>query len=152
MSPVLQLCDATLIRGGVRVLDGLSMTIDPGEHTAIVGPNGAGKTSLIRMLMLEDRPLASINGTPPLRLFGRASWDVFDLRTRLGIVTGELDAGFGMGTSRGRVSGLDVATSGLVGTHGVFPHHQVTDAMRERGRAALARVEALHLADRPLRE
>jgi iron complex transport system ATP-binding protein len=148
--PVLELSNATLVRGGTRVLDSLTLTIHRGEHTAILGPNGAGKTSLIRLLTLEDRPHATDNGTPPLRLFGRERWDVAELRTRLGVVTGELDAGFGMRTSRGRVSGFDVALSGLFGSHGVFAHHEVTDAMREQARAALARVEAAHLAGRLL--
>ncbi len=152
MEPVLELQRATLVRGRTRVLEDFSLTIQPGEHTAILGPNGAGKTSLIRMLTLEDRARAPENGAPPLRLFGRASWDLSELRTRLGVVTGDLDARFGLGTSGGRVSGLDAAVSGLLGSHGVFPHHAVTDAMREQGRAALARVEAPHLAGKPLNE
>jgi iron complex transport system ATP-binding protein len=104
------------------------------------------------MLTLDDRPRASDNGTPPLRLFGRSSWDLSELRTRLGVVSGDLDAGFGLGTSGGRVRGLDVALSGLLGSHGVFSHHDVTDAMRDRARDALERVEAAHLAGRPLNE
>ena len=152
MEPVLELRNATLVRGGTRVLESLSLTIRRGEHTAILGPNGAGKTSLIRMLMLEDRPRATDNGAPPLRLFGRETWDIAELRTRLGIVTGDLDAGFGIGTSGGRVAGLDAAVSGLLGSHGLFAHHDVTDGMREQGRAALARVEALHLAGKSLNE
>ena len=152
MDPVLELRDATLIRGGTRVLNGLSLTIGRGEHTAILGPNGAGKTSLIRMLTLEDRPRAGDNGVPPIRLFGRATWDLTELRTRLGVVSGDLDAGFGIGTSGGRVSGIDVAVSGLLGSHGVFAHHDVTEAMRQRGIEALERVEASHLAGKPLNE
>lgn len=152
MEPVLELRNATLFRGGARVLDRLTLTIHQGEHTAILGPNGAGKSSLIRMLMLEDRPRAASNGTPPLRLFGRETWDVSELRTRLGIVTGDLDSGFGLGTSGGRVRGADVALSGLFGSHGVFSHHDVTDAMRARALEALTRVEASHLAGKPLNE
>jgi iron complex transport system ATP-binding protein len=151
-TPVLELTEATLIRGGTRVLHRLSLRIDHGEHTAILGPNGAGKSSLIRMLTLEDRPLAMLDGVPPLRLFGKAVWDLMDLRARLGIVTGDLDADFGRWTSRGRVSGLDAAMSGLLGSEGIFSHHQVTDAMRDQARAALGRVEALHLAGKRLTE
>ena len=152
MPPILELVNATLFRGRTRVLDGLSFTIDEGEHTAILGPNGAGKTSLIRMLTLDDRPRAADNGTPALRLFGREHWDIAELRTRLGVVTGDLDAGFGLEHSGGRVSGLDTAVSGLFGSHGVFSHHDVTSSMRDQGRAALARVEVLHLASKPLNE
>jgi iron complex transport system ATP-binding protein len=152
MEPVLELTNATLIRGRTRVFEKLSLSIAQGEHTAVLGPNGAGKSSLIRMLTLDDRPRATENGIPPLRLFGRASWDLSELRTRLGVVTGDLDAGFGIGTSGGRVCGLDVALSGLLGSHGVFSHHDVTDEMRDRAGDALARVEAAHLSAKPLNE
>ena len=57
MTFVLELHEATLIRGGVPVLDRISLSIRRGQHTAILGPNGAGKSSLIRMLTLDDRPL-----------------------------------------------------------------------------------------------
>jgi iron complex transport system ATP-binding protein len=152
MDPVLELRNATLVRGRTRVFEGLSLSIAQGEHTAVLGPNGAGKSSLIRMLTLDDRPRSTEAGVPPLRLFGRSSWDLTELRTRLGVVTGDLDAGFGMGTSGGRVCGLDVTLSGLLSSHGVFSHHEVTDEMRGRARQALDRVEAGHLAARPLNE
>ena len=152
MAPILELVNATLVRGRTRVLDRLSFTIEQGEHTAILGPNGAGKTSLIRMLTLDDRPRASENGTPALRLFGREHWDIGELRTRLGVVTGDLDASFGVSTSGGRVSGLDTAVSGFFGSHGVFSHHDVSAAMREQGRDALTRVEVPHLAGKPINE
>jgi iron complex transport system ATP-binding protein len=150
--PVLELNNATIIRGGVPVIHGLSLVVHAGEHTAILGPNGSGKSSLIRVLTLDDRPMSTDNGRPALRLFGRERWDVAELRARLGVVTGDLDVGFGQGTSGGRVSGQDVTLSGLLGSHGVFSHHEVTDAMRERARAALARVEASHLSAKVLNE
>jgi iron complex transport system ATP-binding protein len=152
MEPVLELKNATLVRGRTRVFENLSLIVGHGQHTAVLGPNGAGKSSFIRMLTLDDRPRATDNGAPPLRLFGRSNWDLSELRARLGVVTGDLDAGFGLGTSGGRVCALDVALSGLLGSHGVFSHHEVTDAMRERARIALERVEALHLGGRPLNE
>src|SRR5262249_49328992 len=60
--------------------------------------------------------------------------------------------GFGHSTSRGRVSGADAALSGLFGSQGVFAHHDVTAHMREQAHQALARVEAPHLAAKPLNE
>ncbi len=159
-TPVIELTNLTSMRGGVRVLHGLSLAILPGEHTAILGPNGAGKSSLMRLLMLEDRPLASHGGPedfrqahiPPLRLFGRASWDLAELRRHLGVVTGDFDANFGWSTSRGRVRGNDVVLSGLFGSQGIFATHQVTDAMREQAMDALRRVDAAHLAQKLLNE
>ena len=149
--PLVELVESTLVRGRARVLEDVSLAIRRGEHTAILGPNGAGKSSLIRMFTLDDRPLQS-DGVPSLRFFGREIWDVDELRRHIGVVTGDLDATFGMGTSAGRVVAMDVALSGLLGSQGVFAHHEVTNEMRARARAALDRVEALHLAERPLRE
>jgi len=34
--------------GNVKVLDVVSLTIEKGEHIAMMGPNGAGKTTIIR--------------------------------------------------------------------------------------------------------
>jgi iron complex transport system ATP-binding protein len=174
MSFVLQLNEATLIRGGVAVLDGITLSIRRGEHTAILGPNGAGKSSLIRMLTLDERPLrrsqartsvaadlqvrgrrpaeVQVGGTAPLRIFGQDKWDVEALRRRLGVVTGDLDRDFGAGTSGGRVRAIDVALSGLFGSHGVFAHHVVDESMRRQARRSLERVGAGHLAHRPLNQ
>jgi iron complex transport system ATP-binding protein len=153
MPPVLELTRATVLRGGVQVLHDLSLRIEAGEHTAILGPNGAGKTSLMRVLTLDDRPRASDDdGPPPLRMLGRHTWDLTELRARFAVVTGDLDQRFGLEMSGGRVAGLDVATSGLLGSHGVFFHHDVTPEMRQLGRDALERVDALHLAAKPLNQ
>jgi len=152
MPPIIEAEGLTKRFGDVQALDGLSLTAESGHVTALLGPNGAGKSSLIRMLTLDDRPRAAENSVPPLKLFGHSSWDLSELRSHLGVVTGDLDAGFGMGTSRGRVRGIDVALSGLLGSHGVFSHHEVNNEMRERARLALDRVEASHLSARPLNE
>ena len=55
--PLLELSGATVVLGGRRVLDGLTLAIGVGEHTAIVGPNGAGKSTFIKLLTLQHYPL-----------------------------------------------------------------------------------------------
>ncbi|MBN1448884.1 MAG: ABC transporter ATP-binding protein [Bacteroidetes bacterium] len=42
--------DVSFAYDSAPVLDGVSLSIDPGEFIGIVGPNGAGKTTLIRIL------------------------------------------------------------------------------------------------------
>jgi len=130
------------------VLDSLNLTISRGEHVAIVGPNGAGKSSLIRLLTLEDYPLAAGEAAdePPLRLFGRARWDAAELRSRMGIVSADVHDRFTEGPWVAQVPGLDVVLSGFFASRGVFAHHEVTEEMRERARDALIRVGAIHLA------
>lgn len=148
--PVLELHEASVVRGGTRVLDRLSLTVRAGEHTAILGPNGAGKSSLIRLLTIQDYPLAVHGGPAPLRILGRARWELAELRTRMGIVSADLDATFALGTRGGRVGGLEAVVSGFLASQGVFSHQAVTGAQWTAAREALARVGASHLAGKIL--
>jgi len=43
-------------QGPVCVLDGVNLTVEPGEHVGILGRNGAGKSTLIRLISGAERP------------------------------------------------------------------------------------------------
>jgi tungstate transport system ATP-binding protein len=47
---VLEARDVAVVLGGVRALDGLTLTLEPGLRTIVLGPNGAGKSVLLRTL------------------------------------------------------------------------------------------------------
>ena len=42
--------------GGLRVTDGVNLTVEPGERRLIIGPNGAGKTTLFNLVTGEIAP------------------------------------------------------------------------------------------------
>ena len=49
--PLVEITALTKRYGGFTAVDGLNLTVMPGEIVALLGPNGAGKTTTIRMLM-----------------------------------------------------------------------------------------------------
>jgi iron complex transport system ATP-binding protein len=93
---------------------------------------------------------AAEDGPPPIRLFGRERWNVFELRSQMGIVSADLHDRFVHGNSNGVVNALDVVASGFFATHGLFAHQRVTAAMRAQALEALDRVGAAALATRTL--
>ena len=143
--PLLQIDRATLVKGGTRILDNLNLTIALGEHTAIVGPNGSGKSSLIKLITRQYYPLAGTDGRPKIALFGRDRWDVFELRTLLGIVSADLHQTF---VNDDALTGREVILSGFFASQGLAKHHAVTPGMQERAREALNLMEAAPLAEK----
>ena len=144
---LLSIHGATVVKNGCRLLDDLSLDIAPGEHTALLGPNGSGKSSLIKLITRQHYPLARPDGRPIVSIFGRDRWNVFELRSLLGVVSADLHSAF---VGAGGLLGLDAVLSGFFASQGLALHHNVTDAMRERAGEALELVEASHLAGKPL--
>ena len=146
--PVLELVAATVEKDGRRVLDGVTLTIHAGEHTAIVGPNGAGKSILVRLLTHEDRAIAPDDGSSPVRVFGCANWHVFELRSQLGIISADLHHRFVGGNSEGRITAEAAVLSGFLASDGILRYGAITDDMRRRVAHALHRMGIAHLARR----
>ncbi len=140
--PLLSFRDVSLLRRGRRVLDRLTLEIGARENVAILGPNGSGKSSLVKLLTRELHPAA--DGVPgTVRVLGRDSWELFELRRRLGIVTPDLQGEFAR-----PIRALEAVLSGFFSSVGLWRNHAVTRARERRARAALARVGAAPLADR----
>ncbi len=150
--PILQLTRASVVKDGRRVLDDVSLTIRAGEHTAIVGPNGAGKSMLVSLLTNAERAIAPAGGEPPVRVLGEAVWNLFELRSQLGIVSSALHHRFVNGNSEGSISGEAAVLSGFLSSWGVLRYGSVTDDMRRRAAEALRAAGASHLRERMLDE
>jgi urea transport system ATP-binding protein len=52
----LRLEDVTVTFDGFKALDGLTLTVEPGELRCIIGPNGAGKTTMMDVVTGKTRP------------------------------------------------------------------------------------------------
>src|SRR5690242_1410081 len=66
--PAVALRGVTKRFGAVTAVDGLDLTIEPGEIVAFLGPNGAGKTTTIDMVLGLSRPdtgTVEVYGTAP---------------------------------------------------------------------------------------
>jgi len=47
----IEVSELVVVRGGRRVLPGLSLRVEPGTVTGLLGPSGSGKTTLIRSIV-----------------------------------------------------------------------------------------------------
>ena len=75
--------DVVVQRGGVRVLDHVSLRFTAGRCTVVAGPSGAGKTTVLRLL---NRLLEPTSGQVLLQGRPLPSYDVLELRRRVGLV------------------------------------------------------------------
>jgi ABC-type branched-subunit amino acid transport system ATPase component len=53
---MLQISDIHMHFGGIRAVDGVSLTLAPGKITGLIGPNGAGKTTLFNVIAGLHKP------------------------------------------------------------------------------------------------
>jgi branched-chain amino acid transport system ATP-binding protein len=53
---LLEVEDLHLSFGGVKVLNGINLSVQDGDIFSIIGPNGAGKTSLLNCINMHYRP------------------------------------------------------------------------------------------------
>ena len=145
---LIELDRASVVRGDHRVLHDLSLRIVAGQHTAILGPNGCGKSSFIKLISRELYPLAR-EGESPVKVLGLQRWNINALRTRLGIVTGDLSRNL---LDMPELGVEDAVLTGFFASLVVPEAAEVTDDMRERVAEALALVNASALAARKVAE
>jgi len=133
------------MRGQKIALDDFTLRVGADEHVAILGPNGCGKSTLIKTIMRECYPVVREGSS--MSILGEEMWDVFKLRSRLGIVSNDL-----MLSCTGDASGRDVVLSGFFSSTAIYPNHSVDLGQAAMADDALAELKVSHLAERPVRE
>lgn len=148
--PILEMENATVRREGIHILDQFSLTIQMNENTAIVGPNGSGKSTFIKLITQEIYPIANKEGAPPVRMFGKDHWVLEELKSKLSIVSSDLQNSFLHNTKEGHIPGLDVVVTGFFSSLRLFPHQHISEYMIEKAKKALSLMDATQLADKML--
>ncbi len=81
--------------GGIRAVDGASITIEDGSITGLIGPNGAGKTTLFNVIAGAYKPTSGhvwldgeeITGLPPHELFAKGLLRTFQIAHEFSTLT-----------------------------------------------------------------
>jgi iron complex transport system ATP-binding protein len=145
-APLLEFKNVSLLRAGNKhILDRVSFTVHCGEDIAILGPNGAGKSSLIKLITREYYPMAGQKDFF-LKIMGRESWNIFELRALLGIVSNDLQY-----LCTRPVSGEEMVLSGFFGAIGLC-NQRVTRAMKKQANEAMEFLEITRLKCRRMDE
>ena len=107
---LLELSNVCVQRGDRLALDHLSLSVQSGEHVAILGPNGSGKSTLIKTITRECYPLLRPDSS--FRILGQDSWNIFELRSRIGVVSNDL-----MSSCTRDITGRESGAFGLLRQH-----------------------------------
>ncbi|MEC9416052.1 MAG: ATP-binding cassette domain-containing protein [Pseudomonadota bacterium] len=134
-----------LYRGTKRVFSNLNLTIHNNESVAIFGPNGAGKTTLLKAINREIYPATKNDSW--IKILGKKVWNVWQLRSKIGIVSDDLLLAYNRNTI-----GRDVILSGFyssVGVQGIL-QEQITKEQIEKTRNIMHDLDITDFAKKPL--
>jgi branched-chain amino acid transport system ATP-binding protein len=160
MNEMLLRCDDVHIEfGGLRALDGVTISVAPGETVGLLGPNGSGKTSLVNIVsgyyvpssgrvLLEGKP---IQGFSPHRVRRLGVSRVFQNVRLYGDLTVLENMELGMAIDLATGGGVAHATLAAIFTRKQSrlrreAREQATRLLEENGFASLAAMPARNLS------
>ena len=144
--PLIEYKNVSVMRNGRMILRKENLLIKAGEHISILGPNGSGKSTLIKTITRELYPYAD-NEHSYLQIMGKEQWNVFELRSLLGIVSSEQLEG-----NAKNYSGEEVILAGFFSSFRIWRHQKITASMRKQVKDVLDLLEVTHLKNRKVNE
>lgn len=101
------------------VLNGVSMSVESGQHVAIIGPSGAGKTTVVDIMLGLIVPTSghvSVGGFDPQELVSAIPGIISYVPQRPGLVTGTIAENVALGLSPEEID-FDLVLSALEQAH-----------------------------------
>jgi len=128
------------MRGDRHVLHDINLSVQAGEHIALLGPNGCGKSTLLKTMTCELYPLA--DEKTRVRIFGRERWDLTELKKKLGVVQNEIP-----GKPMLKITGREAVLTGFFSSSTLWPNLVVTPEMKEHAEAVMEQIDAMKLRE-----
>ncbi|MBR4181451.1 MAG: ATP-binding cassette domain-containing protein [Candidatus Methanomethylophilaceae archaeon] len=145
MASALELENVSVKRDGKYILRSITMSIGKGENVAVIGPNGSGKTTLIKLLRGDIYPYYDEENPAKMRIFGMDRWNIFDIRSKMGVVSMDLQSRF-----RPDTTAFEVVCSGFFNSLDVFRDQDVTERMAVAVRDSAMMMGVEDILDRPI--
>ena len=141
MASFIELVHVNVVRSGRPVLHDINLSIESGEHIALLGPNGCGKSTLLKTICCELYPLAE--PTMRVSILGSERWDLTQLKQKLGVVQNEIP-----GRPMLNTTGRDAVLTGFFSSSTLWPNLIVTPQMQNRADDLIERIGATDLRQR----
>ncbi|MDR2696133.1 MAG: ATP-binding cassette domain-containing protein [Deltaproteobacteria bacterium] len=141
---VFSLQNVSVYIDGAPVLRSINWEVREGEHWALAGGPGSGKSTLMRLLAGDHYPACGGGIARILPGAGETLNTLSDIRRHIRLVSGDMQAHYAY-----NLLGEEFVCSGRAGSIGIY--HEPDEAERTEARTCLEQVDALHLAERPIR-
>ncbi len=128
--------------GDRPVIHDLCLTLKTGESTTILGPNGAGKSTFVNLINRSVYPLVKPNSH--LEIFQSSTINLWQLRSRIGIVNSELETRF-----HPQILPKELILSAFFGSTRLGRDQIPTEQQISRSEVLMKQLDLEHFADKP---
>lgn len=135
--PLVQLNNGRVAYSDRLIFEGLTWTIQPGEHWAVLGPNGCGKSTLLNLIS-GDHPQCYANDLTVFGIKRGSGESIWEIKQHLGQISAALQWEY-----RASTNVISTVLSGLFDSIGLY--NAVEDRQKK---IALDWLDQIHLRDK----